>query len=338
MKEDIMMLKEVYSAGIIGIGLNIPEEIRKNSYWDNIEIVNSRKEKSSLFVGIEERRVFPDKVPPSDFETVAAMRAIKDSGLDPDDIDLVMVHSMLQDKLIPGNASLLQHKLGLKNAGAWNIDTCCSSFVSMLIAASHLIMMGTCKNIVIATSILHSRMISPTHYLSTIVGDGAAAVVMSRVSEGRGFISSDFHSKGEYHDAFTMREVCITTENGVEPSIEFFTHDELVRSIGRNSVNDVTYVINKAMDKANIDAKDIDFMITHQPSPWAHSAWRDAIGVPETKAHESFSRYGNLASTSIPVNLFEARELGKLKDDDTILLVSPGAGENFSVAFLKWGK
>ncbi|MDF2592483.1 MAG: 3-oxoacyl-ACP synthase [Clostridia bacterium] len=332
------MLREIYNAGIIGIGLNMPEEIRKNNYWNDIEIVNSRKEKSSLFVGIEERRIFPDNVPPSDFETVAAKRAIKDAGLELDDIDLVMVHSMLQDKLIPGNASLLQHKLGLRNAGAWNMDTCCSSFVSMLIAASHLIMMGTCKNIVIATSILHSRMISPTHYLSTIVGDGAAAVVMSRVSEGRGFIASNFHSKGEYHDAFTMREVAITTENGVEPSIEFFTNDELVRSIGRNSVNDVAAVVNEAMKKANLNVEEIDFMISHQPSPWAHGAWRDAIGLTESKSYESFSRYGNLASTSIPVNLFEARELGKLKDDDTILLVSPGAGENFAVAFLKWGK
>lgn len=332
------MLKEVYNAGIIGIGINMPDEIRLNSYWDDIEIQNSRKEKSSLFVGIEERRVFPDNIPPSDFETVAAIRAIKDAGLKSDDIDLVMVHSMLQDKLIPGNASLIQHKLGLKNAGAWNMDTCCSSFVSMLITAAHLIMMGTCKNIVIATSILHSRMISPTHYLSTIVGDGAAAVVMSRVSEGRGYIASNFHSKGEYHDAFTMREIAITTEEGPIPSIEFFTNDEQVRNIGRNSVQDVTEVITKAMIKANINAEDIDFMITHQPSPWAHSAWRDAIGISETKSYESFSRYGNLASTSIPVNLYEARALGKLKDDETILLVSPGAGENFSVAFLKWGK
>lgn len=333
------MLREIYSAGIIGIGLNMPEEIRTNDYWDDIEILNSRKEKSSLFTGIQERRVFPEEIPPSDLETIAAMRAIKDAGLEPDDIDLVIVHSMLQDKLIPGNASLVQHKLGLKNAGAWNMDTCCSSFVSMLSAASHLIMLGTCKNVVIVTSILHSRMIAPTHYLSTIVGDGAAAVVMSRVSEGRGFISSSFHSKGEYHDAFTMKEVCVTSEDGtVEPSVQFFTHDEQVRNVGRNSVNDVTEVVHKAMVKAGLTIDDIDFMISHQPSPWAHGAWRDAIGLPPEKAYESFSRYGNLASTSIPVNLFEARALGKLKDDDTLLLVSSGAGENFSVAFLKWGK
>jgi 3-oxoacyl-[acyl-carrier-protein] synthase-3 len=333
------LLREIYSAGIIGIGLNMPEEIRTNNYWDDIQIVNSRKEKSSLFIGIEERRVFPRDIPPSDIETIAAMRAIKDSRLDLDDIDLIMVHSMLQDKLVPGNASLVQHKLGLKNAGAWNMDTCCSSFVSMLSVASHLIMLGTCKNIVIVTSILHSRMIAPTHYLSTIVGDGAAAVVMSRVSEGRGFISASFHSKGEYHDAFTMKEVCITNqEGGIEPSIQFFTHDEQVRNVGRNSVNDVTAVVQTAMEKAGVSKEDIDFMISHQPSPWAHGAWRDALGIPPERSYESFSRYGNLASTSVPVNLFEARELGKLKEDDIILLVSPGAGENFSVAFLKWGK
>lgn len=332
------MLREVYSAGIIGIGLNMPKEIRKNSYWDDIEIANSPKEKSSLFKGIEERRIFPDNIAPSDFETVAAMRAIEDSGLELDDIGLVMVHSMLQDKIIPGNASLIQHKLGLKNSGAWNMDTCCSSFVSMLIVASHLVMIGTCENIVIVTSTMHSRMLSPTHYLSTIVGDGAAAVVVGRVSEGRGYIASSVHSIGEYHDAFTMREVCVTTENGVEPGLQFFTNAELVKCVGKSSVDNVTYVVNKTLNKANLDVDDIDFMLSHQPSPWAHGAWRDAIGLPESKSHESFIRYGNLASTAIPVNLFETRELGKLKDDDTILFVSPGAGENFSVALLKWGK
>ncbi len=332
------MLREVYSAGIIGIGLNMPEKVITNNYWDDIEIVNSPKEKSSLFKGIEERRAFPEDIPPSDFETIAAKKAIEDSGLELDDIDLVMTHSMLQDKIIPGNACLIQYKLGLKNAGAWNMDTCCSSFVNMLVTASHLIMMGTCKNIVIVTSVLHSRMVSPTHYLSTIVGDGAAAVVVGRVSEGRGFISSSFHSKGEYHDAFTVSEVCITTEDGVEPGLQFFTNAELLKCVGKNSIIDVTPVINDAMYKANIATDDIDFLITHQPSPWAHTAWRDALGLPASKSHESFSRYGNLASTSIPVNLFEARELGKLKDDDILLLLSPGAGENFAVAILKWGK
>lgn len=333
------MLRETYNAGIIAVGINIPEEIRPNSFWDNIEIDNSPKEKEKLFTGINERRIFPENLLPSDAEAVAARHAIKNSKLNYDDIDLVLCHSMMQDEVTPGNASLIQHKLGLKNAGAWNVDTCCSSFVTMLITASNLIMLGTFKNVLIVTSVIHSRMVPPTHYLSpALSGDGAAAVVVGRVSDNKGYITSACHSNGEYHNAFVMREAIKSTEDGVSPTITFYTEAEKMKKMGRNSVVDMSNIMNKTLEKAGLASSDIDFLFTHQPVHWAHEAWRDAIGVPPEKAYQTFNKYGNLASTSIPVSLYEALKAKKLKDQDTILFVSSGAGENFSSVILKWGK
>ena len=200
------MLKEIIPAGILGIGAYIPEEIRKNDFWENIKIMNLPEGRRSPFERIDERRVFPSDILPSDAEVKAAEIAIKDSCISKDDIDLVMVHSMLQDEIIPSNASLVQYKLGLKNAGAWHIDTCCSSFVTMVTTASNLIAMGEFKNILIVTSVFHSRILDYSDYLSLYAGDGAGAVVMGQVPEGRGYIASFCNSDGYYHDAFTLSE------------------------------------------------------------------------------------------------------------------------------------
>lgn len=337
------MLREVYNAGILGLGSNMPEEVRKNDFWDNIDIENLSRKERSPFIGIEERRVFPEDLLPSDAETEAGRRAIKDSGLDLDQIDLVMVHSMLQDELIPGNASLVQYKLGLENAGAWNMDTCCSSFVTMAIAASNLIAMGTFKNILIITSVFHRHILDYTHYISPSLGDGCAAVVMGRVSEGRGYMGSHCSSNGAYHDAFTLKEK-IPDGKGwshfrpspAKPVLVF--NPDTAYKIGKNSLNDMMSVLNTLLVKTNVNCEDIGFFISHQPVYWSHDAWRDGLGIPANKSYQTFNKYGNIASTTIPVNLFEANEKGMLKADDIVLMTSSGAGENFSAAIFKWGK
>lgn len=337
------MLREIYSAGIIGIGSNMPEQIRKNDFWDEYPILNLPNKDKDPFKGTVERRVFPENIAPSDAETEAGRRAIEDAGLNKDDIDLVMVHSMLQDEIIPGNASLVQYKLGLKNAGAWNMDTCCSSFVTMFIAASNLIAMGTFNNILIITSVFHSHMLDYAHYITPSLGDGSAAVVVGRVAEGRGYKVSHCTSHGQYHDGFTMKERIPMHEKWVhykpspaKPVLVF--NNEITYKIGKNSVKDMTEVITDTLNKGELTPQDIDFMVTHQPVYWAHDAWREALGIDASKSYQSFKQYGNLASSTIPVNLYEAREKGLLKDDDMILFASSGAGENFSVALLKWGK
>lgn len=113
---------------------------------------------------------------------------------------------MIQDEILPCNASKVQHKLGLKNAGAWNIDTCCSSFVTMIVIASNLIAAGEFRNILIAVSAFNSQLSDFSDYLCINLKDAAGAAVMGRVPEERGYISSACTSDGSYHDAFILTE------------------------------------------------------------------------------------------------------------------------------------
>lgn len=338
------MLREVKKAGIWGVGAYIPDHIRKNDFWDTIELGNLPTNNRNPFEGIDERRVFPEDILPSDAEAEAGRLAILDAGISPEDIDLVMVQSMIQDEILPGNASLVQYKLGLKNAGAWNVDTCCSSFVTMVVNASNLIAMGEFRTVLIITSALNSQLSDFSDYLCINLGDGAGAIVMGEVPDHKGYMASFCNSQGEYHKAFTLMERMPynqTRRSHYKPSPVrpvLTTDPVLIKETGRNSVKNMEAVLRRAMSKADVCAEDIDMFLSHQPCYWAHDAWRDSIGLPDTKSYQTFRKYGNMASASIPVNLFEAKQKGLFRDGDTVMLASSGAGENHIAAVLKWGR
>ncbi len=336
------MLREIYSAGILGVGSCIPKQVRKNDFWDNIPLGNLPHNSRNPFEGIDERRVFPDNMLPSDAEAEAGRMALQDAGISPGEIDLVMVQSMIQDEILPGNASLVQYKLGLHHAGAWNVDTCCSSFVTMVANASNLIAMGEFRKILIITSAFNSQLSDFSDYLCINLGDAAGAVVMGVVPDGRGYVASYCNSSGQYHKAFTLMERMPYNEPNrihykASPQKAVLTTDPaLIRETGRNSIKNMEAVLRKVLSKADISPENVDMFFSHQPCHWAHSGWRDSIGIPDTKSYQTFRKYGNLASASIPVNLFEAKQKGLLKVGDTVLFASSGAGENHIATVLKW--
>jgi 3-oxoacyl-[acyl-carrier-protein] synthase-3 len=339
-------MAESRNAGILGIGLCIPENVIKNNYWDDKPFLNlpKNKEREDVFIGIQERRYFSLDTKASDVETEAGKKALENAGLKPEDIDLVICHSMIPDEIVPNNASLVQYKLGLVNAGAWNMDTCCSSFITMFICASNMIKAGTFKKILIITSIMHSKIIDENDYLSPHAGDGASAVVMGEVSEGRGYLSCDVSSHGYYHDSFTVREryplaAQYRASHESSPARNLMTTNPVkTREMGRKSIDHMTPIMLNALSKASLTSNDLDFFFSHQPCNWAHDAWRDSIKVPSEKSLQTFHLYGNLASTSIPTSMFHAIQEGKIKDGDVIMLASSGAGENHASAIFVWGK
>jgi len=336
------MRKGLIPAGILGMGAAIPEQIRKNDFWSNIRF-SDLKEGKNPFEGIEERRVFPENMLPSDAEAKAGQQAMEMAGVSPEEIDLVMVQSMIQDEILPGNGCLVQYKLGLENAGAWTVDTCCSSFVTMVVTASNLIATGEFKKILIITSAFCSRLADYSDYQCCYLGDAAGAAVLGQVSEGHGYIASYCNSHGEYHKGFTLqtRQPKGYERRHFSPSLEkpLLTFDkELIRDVGRKSTVHMKQVLDRILEKSDIRPGNIDLFLSHQPCHWAHGAWRDSVGISPDNSYETFGKYGNIASATVPVNLFEAYEKGFLKEGSNLLMASSGAGENHIAAVLKWGK
>ncbi len=298
------------------------------------------------FQGAKERRcvpmdpislkksIHPHPMLSSDAETIAGAMAIVNSGIDKNEIDLVLCSTLILDKAVPFNASLVQHKLGLKNAGAYNIDTCCSSFITMLEVAMTYVRSGMKKNVLIVTSALHSIVRDPSSYFSVYVGDGAAAAIVSEVDDSYDYIASYCTSHGSRHDGIILhrRGPVLLTPNTQGPKYEqefvTFYNQQACKEIAHNASVDLKEVVFTTLEKSGNKPDDIDFLITHQPVPWTAPAWREAIGLAESKSYESFEKYGNIACASVPVNLVEAVELGLINSGDKVMLASSGAGEN----------
>jgi 3-oxoacyl-[acyl-carrier-protein] synthase-3 len=309
------------------------------------------KKRDNPFQGAKERRrvpmdpvsikksLRPHPMLSSDAETLAGALAIFSGGVNKDDIDLVLCSSLVPDLHVPLNASLVQHKLGLKNAGAYNVDTCCSSFVTMLEIAMTYVRMGVKKKVLIVGSSLDSIINDKSSYFGVYIGDGATAAVIGEVEEGYGYISSYSSSIGSRHKAIIFQkrkpELLLTTQQGPTYEQEFVTffNQELCKEIAHNAAHDMARVVQKTIAKAECGVEDIDFFVCHQPVPWAANAWREAVGVPIDKFYESFEKYGNMAVASAPTNHLEAVEQGLIKEGYRTIIASSGVGENHIALF-----
>jgi 3-oxoacyl-[acyl-carrier-protein] synthase-3 len=302
------------------------------------------KKQADPFQGSSERRrvamdpvsvkesIYPHPMLPSDAEVIAASMAILRSGLDPDEIDLVMAHSQVPDQPLPQNVSLVQHKLGLKNAGAYSLDTCCSSFVSMIEVAVALVKSGIKKNVLIVSSYIDSHVNDKTTHFSVDTGDGATAGIISACDLG--YLASHSSSHGDRHDGivFETREPLLYRGLHTSPDrrqlVTTFLNRDACKEIAVNAERDMKEVVSRALDKAGMRTEEIDFFVSHQPVAWAGEAWRKSVGVCEEKFYETFKKYGNIATAAAATNFSEALEKDLIKEDDKVLIASSGAGEN----------
>lgn len=277
---------------------------------------------------------FPHPMLASDAETIAGAMAIFNSGLLKDEIDLVIVSSLVPDRHVPLNASLVQHKLQLQNAGAYNMDTCCSSFITMMETAMALVNTGVKKNVLVIASSLDSIINDKSTYYSVCTGDAAVAGIVSKVEEEHGYITSASISNGTRHEAivFKSRQPLLFKGTSQGPTHEqecvTFLNPELTRQIGATAQEDMLHVVSLALEKKRLSNKDIDFAAFHQPVKWAPNAWREAIGLAPEKFIETYELYGNIACAAAATNLLVALEQKLIKAGDNVLVASSGVGEN----------
>jgi len=278
--------------------------------------------------------IVPHPMLPSDAETLAGALALVNGKVDKDEIDLLIVASQVPDLLLPSNASLVQHKLQLRRAGAYHVDTCCSSFVTMVEIASGLVKARIKKKILIVASYIDSLVNDKSSYFSVDTGDAAAAAVISETEDGSGYMASFSTSHGSRHDGIILQRRPPALSKSVghghiqEEVFITFYNPEANREIAANARTDMVEAVDGALKMAGLSILDVDFFVTHQPVFWAGNAWREALGIPEGRFLETFQKYGNIANCSTPVNLLEAIERKLIKEGDTVLIASSGAGEN----------
>lgn len=343
--------------GILGIGTFLPPRVRTNDFFPLASPRDEARQQADVlavdrstrgplppeivaamarhagdpFQGARLRRVIDEGVETSEMEAEAARRALASAGLGPEEIDVVIVHSLTPDLLHPSNAPAVQHKCGLVNALAWGIDVGCASAVVALATAVGLVRGGNARRVLCVFSSAASRTIEPSSSAALIFGDGASAFVVGELPEGRGLLGAWQRTDGSLRDAI----VNATIVNG-KPEREWYKHTGAIRfasldpdrgrETGARQVEFCREACLGALDRAGLSLDDVDLFLGGQTLAWLPEALCRGLGLPLERTLDTFAEVANLGSSTVPYNLERALASGRVRDGDVVLAYAPGAG------------
>lgn len=309
------------NVGILGIGRYIPEKVLTNH--DLEQIVDTSDEWIRTRTGIQQRRIANDDIDTSHMAYEAAIKALKNAQVAPEEIDLILVATVTPDRSFPSVACMIQERLGAVNAAAMDLSAACAGFIYGMVTAKHFIESGTYNRILLVGAEKLSKIINwQDRNTAVLFGDGAGAVVIGPVSNGRGILSFELGADGTggkflYRDQFVVM-------NGRE------VFKFAVRQMGQSCVN--------VLEKAGLSKKDVDLLIPHQANIRIMESARERLELPEEKMSKTIHKYGNTSSASIPISIVDELEAGKIKDDDLLIMVGFGGGLTWGAIALKWGR
>ena len=287
--------------------------------------------------GITQRFYVPDDWVTSDLALPPAKEALKRAGRKPEDVDLIILGTTSPDYITPDTAVVLQHKLGAKNAGTFDVGCACAAFPPMIAVGSGLIATNAAIKtiLVIAVDMIH-RLTDPNDPGCFLWSDGAGAVVLEAGTEA-GFIGAAFQADGTYASGWG-----ILAGGAFEPaSIEAVKAGRTqMRREGGNypkTVNEDNWprLFKRLCAENGFSANDVDQVIFTQISKPSIAIAAERCGVPMEKCHTIMEKYGYTGSACIPMALDDAIELGKIKRGDLVLMISSGLGYNQAAAAVR---
>lgn len=308
-------------AGLLGVGKFVPPEILTNE--DLEKRIDTSDEWIRTMTGIEERRIADENTNTSDMAYHAAVNAIEDAGISPEEIGLILVATVTPDRPFPTVSTMLQDKLGAKNAAAMDVSAACAGFMYGLVTGKQFVESNTYDYVlVVGVEKLSSITDWEDRNTAVLFGDGAGAAVIGKVSEGRGILSFELGADGSGGKYLYQDQHIIM--NGRE------VFKFAVRQMGESAMN--------AVEKAGLKKEDIDYLIPHQANIRIMEASRERLGLPVEKMSKTIHKYGNTSAASIPISLVDDLADGKIKDDDVIVFVGFGGGLTWGSLCLRWGK
>lgn len=336
----------MYNSKIIGLGHYVPDNIVTND--DLTKIIDTNDEWIQERTGIKERRWAKEEDKETTFTMglEAAKRAIKNSGLDKDDIDFIIFATLSPDYYFPGPGVQIQEALDIKTVGALDVRNQCSGFVYAVSVADQFIKTGMYKNILVIGSELQSHGIDKTtrgRNISVIFGDGAGAAVLSREEDlSKGILSTHLHSEGK-HALELATEAPGMGTRWVTDIIEENNPDDLSyfpymngQFVFKHAVVRFSEVIIEGLVKNNLPKEAIDLLIPHQANLRISQFIQKKFGLSDDQVFNNIQKYGNTTAASIPIALSEAWEEGRIKDGDVVVLAAFGSGFTWGSVIIKW--
>ena len=321
---------------ISALGTYVPPRLLTNA--DLEKLVETTDQWIRERTGIRERHIVDKGVATSDLGLQAAKRALAERKIAPDDLDAIIVATVTPDMLFPCSACLVQHKLGAKQVWGFDLNAACSSFVYALQVGSQFISSGAHKKVMVIGADVMSSIIDYTDRATCVIfGDGAGAVILEPADDSLGVIDFLHEVDGSGGCALFMPgggSLNPSTHETVDQKMHYVHQDG--QAVFKFAVRKMAELCEKLLQRNGLTGKDVNVFIPHQANRRIITATAERLGMPMEKVIIDIDRYGNTTSATIPLAMNTARQEGKLKKGDLVLLAAVGAGFTVGTTLLRW--
>jgi 3-oxoacyl-[acyl-carrier-protein] synthase-3 len=323
-------------AHVTGWGRYVPSQVLSNA--DLERMVDTNDEWITARTGIRERRVAAANETTASMAAVASLRAIRAAGIDPDEIDLILLATLTPDYWMPSTAALVKEAIGNTRAAAMDVAAACSGFVYGFATAQAWITAGLAKHVLVIGAELLTRFLDYTDRSTCILfGDGAGAAVLSASTEPGGAMGVELTT--EPQGAYMIWLPAGGAKS--PPSAETIARGEhYIRMEGKETYRFATRTLAstalESVRKSGLEPDDISLFIPHQANIRIIEAVAKGLNLPMERMFTNVDRYGNTSAASVPIAMAEAVNEGHVKIGDRITIVAFGAGFTSGAVTIEW--
>ena len=323
-------------AAITAVGHYVPDRVLSNADLEKMVETNDQWIRSRT--GIYERRILENGAT-SDMAACAMQALLKNRGLSPSDVEVIIVATVTPDMFFPSTACLVQQKTGAMQAWGFDVSAACSGFPFALVLGSQLIENGTYKRVVVIGADKMSAITDYTDRNTCILfGDAAGAVLLEPTeNDSEGILDHILHCDGTGERFLYMRgggSLNPATHETVDKKLHYIFQDG--KSVFKVAVVKMAEVSAEIMERNKLSGEDIDWLVPHQANLRIIDACAERMGLDKAKVMINIDRYGNTTAATIPLCLSEWWEAGKLKKGHRLVLSSFGAGYTWAAVLVNW--
>ena len=324
-------------ATITAVDHFVPEKILSNH--DLEKMVDTNNDWILERTGIRERHIL-EKGATSDLALPAVRGVLKQRGISPEELDVIIVATVTPDMFFPSTAALIQEAIGAKNAWGFDMEAACSGFLFALMTGARFIESGAYKKVLVIGADKMSSIVDYSDRNTCILfGDAGAAVLLEPTENpNEGIFDSILRIDGSGKDFLYMKgggSLNPPTHETVDKGYHTLFQDG--KAVFKVAVKGMADVSAEILEKNNLTGNDVDWLVPHQANLRIIDACANRMGLDASKVMINIDRYGNTTDATIPMCLSEWYKSGKLKKGQTIVLSAFGAGYSWGAILMKWG-
>jgi len=331
------MTSTAQKVGLLGLGAYAPERVMTNDEW--ARYVDTSDEWITERTGIRRRRIAAPDEHTVDLAVAAARRALEDADLAPADVDEIIVATDTPEVFIPDTASFVQHRLGAREVPAYDLGgSGCAGFVQALDVACSRVRSGSGRVLVIGVEVLSQLMDWSDRSTCVLFGDAAGAAVIGEV-DGAGEVLAVVAGTDGSRTGILGLEMGGTRVPATVEGVRAGLHKRVVmkgREVFKEAVHRMTAAARQVLAKAGHDLASVALVVPHQANLRIIQAVGKALGVPSEKVFVNVQDYGNTGSASVPLALAQARDEGRVRPGDLVLVTTFGAGFHWAAALVRF--